>query len=181
MGLKKSRTWLSTCPHAHTHTQELIQSFFWGYWKCSGTRVVGGGGVHSLSHVWLFETPWTETRRACLSFIISQSLLKLISIRSVMPYNHLVFGHHLLLLCSIFPSLRVFSDESTLHIRWPKYWSFSFSPSSEYSALISLQSKGLSRVFSNTTVQKHQSLALSFLYGPSLTSIHDCWKNLSFD
>ena len=93
------------------------------------------------------------------------SLLKLMSIESVMPSNHLILCHPLLL-PSIFPSIRVFSNESVLHIRWPKYWSFSFSisPSSEHSGLISfrmdwlisLQSKGLSRVFSNTTVQKHQ-------------------------
>ena len=96
----------------------------------------------------------------------SQSLLKLMFIESVMPSNYLIFCHPLLLPPSIFPSIRVFSSESVLCIRWPKYWSFSFniSPSSEYSGLISfridwwmsLQSKGLSRVFSNTTVQKHQ-------------------------
>ena len=93
------------------------------------------------------------------------------------------------LLPSIFPSIRVFSIEWFLHIWWPKYWSFSISPSTEYSVLISfmidclisLQSKGLSRVFSNTIVQNHRSLALSFLYGPTLTSIHDYWKNYSFD
>ena len=96
----------------------------------------------------------------------SWSLLKLMSIESMMPSNHLILCHLLLLLPSIFPSIRVFSNESALRIRWPKYWSFSFSisPSNEYSGLISfkmdwldfLQSKGLSRVFSNTTVQKHQ-------------------------
>ena len=94
-----------------------------------------------------------------------QSLLKLMSIESVMPSNHLILCHPLLLLPSIFPSIRVFSNESVLPIRWPKYWSFSFniSPSNEYSGFplgwtgwISLQSKGLSRVSSNTTVQKHQ-------------------------
>ena len=92
------------------------------------------------------------------------SLLKLMSIESVMPSSHLILCHPLLLLPSIFPSIRVFSNESVLHIRWPKYWSFSISPSNEYSGLISLgqtgfislQSKGLSRVFSNTTVQRHQ-------------------------
>ena len=73
----------------------------------------------------------------------------------------------------------VFSNESGLHIKWPKYWSFSISP--EYSELISLQSKGLSRIFSSTTVQKHNSLALSFLYSPTLTSVHNYWKNCSFD
>ena len=99
---------------------------------------------------------------ASLSITNSQSLLKLMSIESVMPSNHLVLCHPFLLPPSIFPGIRVFSNESVLHIRWPRYWSFSFSisPSNEYSGLIffriSFQSKGLSRVFSNTTVQKHQ-------------------------
>ena len=108
-----------------------------------------------------------------------------------MPSNHLILCCPLFLLPSIFPSIMVFSSESVLHIRWPKYGSFSFSisPSNEYSGLIfiritgltSLQSKGLSRVFSNTIVQKHQFSVVSFLYGPTLTSIHDYWKNHSFD
>ena len=95
----------------------------------------------SLSHVRHFATPWTAARQASLSFTISQSLLKLISIESVMPSNHIVLCHPLLLLPSIFPSIRVFSNESVLHIRWPKYWSFTFtiSPSSEYSGLISFR------------------------------------------
>ena len=98
---------------------------------------------------------WTASCQAFLSITNSQSLLKLTSIELMMSSNHLILCHPLLLLPSIFPSIRVFS--MTLHIRWPKYWSFSFSisPSNEYSRLwISLQSKGLSRVFSNTTVQK---------------------------
>ena len=122
--------------------------------------------VQLLSHVQLFVTPWTAAHQGSLSFTISQSLLKLMSIESVIPSNHLILCCPLLFLPSVFPSIRVFSDESTLHIRWPKYWSFSFSisPSNEYSGLISfridwfdlLQSKGLSRVFSNSTVRKHQ-------------------------
>jgi len=120
--------------------------------------------VQSLSHVQFFATPWTAARQASLSFTISWSLLKLMSVESVMPSSHLILCRPLLL-PSIFPSIRVFSSESVLHIRWPKYWSFSFSisPSSEHSGLISfrvdcliLQSKGLLRVFSNTTIQKHQ-------------------------
>ena len=93
----------------------------------------------SLSRVWLFMTPWTAARQASLSFTISWSLLKLMSIESVMPSNHLVLCHPLLLLPSIFPRIRVFSNESALCIRLPKYWSFSFSisPSNEYSGLIS--------------------------------------------
>ena len=122
-------------------------------------------------------TPWPAARQASLSFTISQSLLKLTSIELVMPFNHLLC-YPLLLLPWIFPSIRIFSDESALRIRWPKYWSFSFSisPSSEYSELISFridwfdfrQSKGLSRVFSNSIVQKHQfssiQLSLWFLF-----------------
>ena len=120
--------------------------------------------VQSFSRVRLFVTPWTAARQASLSITNSQRLLRLMSIELVMPSNHLILCPLLLLLPSIFPGIRVFSNESVLRIRWPKYWSFSISPSSEYSGLrlplgwtgwISLQSKGLSRVF-NTTVQKHQ-------------------------
>ena len=97
--------------------------------------------VQSLSHVWLFANPWTAAHQASLSFSISWSLLKLMSIESVMPCNHFVLCRPLILQPSIFPSIRVFSNESALHIRWPKYWSFSFSisPSSEYSGLISFR------------------------------------------
>ena len=92
----------------------------------------------SLSHVWLFAAPRTAAHEAPLSFTISQSLLKLMSIVSMMPSNHLILSCPLLLLPSTLPSIRVFSNELALHIRWPKYWSFSFSvsPSSEYSWLI---------------------------------------------
>ena len=110
--------------------------------------------------------PWTAVHQASLSITNSWSLLKLMSIESVRSSNHLILCHTLLVLPSICPSIRVFSNESVLHIRWPKYRSFSFniSPSNEHSGLISfrmdwldfLQSKGLSRVFSNTIVQKHQ-------------------------
>ena len=96
--------------------------------------------AQSLSCVLLFATPWTAAHQASLSFTISQSLLKLMSIESMMPSNHLILCCPLLLLPSIFPSIRVFPNESTLLIRWPKYWSYSFSicPSNEYSGLISL-------------------------------------------
>ena len=144
-----------------------------------------------LSHVQLFATPWTIAHQASLSITNSWSLLKLMSIKSVMPSKHLILRRPLLLPPSIFPSIRISSNESVLHIRWPKYWSFSFSTSlsNEYSGLISfridwlisLQSKGLSRIFSNTTVKKHQFLVLNFLYSPTLTSIHDHWKNHSLD
>ena len=97
--------------------------------------------VHSLSHVRLFATPWTAARQAFLSINNSRSLLKLMSIESVVPSNHLILCRPLLLLPSIFPSIRVFSNESALPIRWLKYWSFSFSisPSKEYSGLISFR------------------------------------------
>ena len=119
--------------------------------------------VQFLSHVLLLVTPWTAVRQASLSITNSQSLLKLMSIESVMPYIHLILCHPFLFLPSIFPSLVMFSKESALHIRWPKYWSFSFSISlsNEYSGLISfrtdwfdlLQLKGLSTVLSNTIVK----------------------------
>ena len=96
--------------------------------------------VQLLSHVWLFATPWTEAHQAFLSFTISLNLLKLISIESMMPSNHLVLCCPLFLLPSIFPSLRVFSSELALHIKWPKHWRFSINPSNENSGLISLWS-----------------------------------------
>ena len=94
--------------------------------------------IKNLSYVWLFATPWTAACLASLSFIISGSLLKFMFIELMMPSNHLILCC-LLLLPSIFPSIRVFSNESALHIRWPKYWSFSISPSNEYSGLISFR------------------------------------------
>ena len=122
--------------------------------------------VQSLNCVQLFVTPWTAACQASLSITNSRSLLKLMSIELVMPSNHLILCHPLLLLPSIFPSIGLFSNESALCIRWPKHWSFSFniSPSNEHPGLISfrmdwldlLAVQGLSRVFSNTTVQKHQ-------------------------
>ena len=114
-------------------------------------------------------TPWAAARQASLSITNSQSLFKLLPIKLVMPLNHLILCHPILL-PSIFPNIKVFSNESVLRIRWPKYWSFSFSisPSNEYSGLISfrmdwldlLAVQGLSRVLSNTTVQKHQFLSV---------------------
>ena len=129
-----------------------------------------------------------------LSYTVSQSLLKFISIESVILSNHIILCH-LLLLPSILPSLRTFSNESALPIRWPKCWSFSVSPSNEYSGMISFRIDWLDLLavqgtlkspYSNTTAQSINSLALSFLCGPYtmdvvLTSIHDYWKNHSFD
>ena len=119
--------------------------------------------VQLQSRVRLFATPWTAALQA--SFTISQSLLKFMSVESVMPSNHLILCRPLLLLPSVFPNIRIFSSDSALRIRGPEDWSFSFSisPPSEYSELISfrirgsvLQSKGLSRIFSSTTIQKQE-------------------------
>jgi len=146
--------------------------------------------VQSLSHVRPFATPWIAARQAPLSITNSQSSPRLTSIESVMPSIHLILCCSLFLLPPIPPSIRVFSNESTLHMRRPKYWSFSFSisPSNEHPGLISFRMDGLdllavqgtSRVF-NTTVQKHRFFRLSFLHSPTLTSIHDHWKNHSLD
>ena len=141
-----------------------------------------------LSCVWLFATPWITARQASLSITNSWNSLRLMSIESVMPSNHLILCCPLLLLPSIFPSIRVFPNESVLHIRWPKYWSFSFSisSSSEYSGLISfrmdwldlLAVQGTDSQESSPTPQfkSISSSVLSFLYGPTLTSIQDYWK-----
>ena len=125
-----------------------------------------------------------------LSITSSWSLLKLMSIESVMLSNHLIFCRPLLLLPPVFPSIRVFLNESVLHIRWPKYWSFSFSisPSNEYSGLISFRMDWLDHLavqgmLSSPTppFKSINSSVLSFLYSPTLTYIHDHWKNHSFD
>ena len=141
--------------------------------------------VQSLSCVWLFVA-----HQASLSITNFQSLLKLMSIKSVMPSNHLILCRPLLLLPSVFPIIRVFSNESVLHIRWPKYWRFSFSisPSNEYSSPISFRMDWLEIPCSPRDSQESpptpqfksiNSLVLSFLYSPTLTSIHDYWKNHS--
>ena len=146
--------------------------------------------VQSLSHVQLFPTPWTVARQASPSVTNSWSLLKLMSILSVMPSNHLILCHSLLLLPSIFPRIRVLSSESVLCIRWPKYWSFSFSisPSDEYPSVLwdwlvgSPCSPRDSQESSPTPQFKSiNSSALSFLYSLTLISVHDYWKNHSFD
>ena len=135
-------------------------------------------------------TPCAAAHQASLSFTISWSLLKLMSIESVIPPNHLILCCPLLFLLSIFPSNRIFSSESVLCIRWPKYCSFSFSisPSSVYLGLISLRwtdwtsllFKGLSKIFSNTTVQKHQFFSAQLSLW-SIFHIHDNWTSHNFD
>ena len=137
--------------------------------------------VQSLSRVRLFMTPWTAAHQASLSITISWSLLKLMSIKLVMSSNHLILSFPLLPLPSIFPSIRVFSSGSALHIRWPKYWSFSFSisPSNEYSGLISsridwfdlLAVQGTLKSLLQHHAESNSSSVLSLLYGPVLTSV----------
>ena len=147
--------------------------------------------VQLLGCVWPFAIPWTSARQASLSITNSRSYLRLMTIESVMPSKHLILCHPLLLPTSIFPSIRVFSNESVLHIRWPKYWSlsFSFSPSNEYSGLISFRIDWLDLLAIQETLksflQHHSSkvsiLSCSAFFMVQLTSIHDYWKNHSFD
>ena len=135
-------------------------------------------------------TPWTTALQASLSITNSWSLLRLMSIQLVMPSNHLILCCPLFLLLSIFPSIRVFPNESVLCMRWPKYWSFSFSisPSNEYSGLISFRMDWLDLLardsqesYPTPQLKSNNSSALSFLYSPTLTSIHDYWINHSFN
>ena len=147
--------------------------------------------VQSLSRVPLFATPWIAARQASLSITNSRSLLKLMSIESVMPSNHLILWHPLLLLPQILPSIRVFSKESVLCIRWPKYWSFSFSiiPCNEHPGLVWMDglvgtacSPRDSQESSPTPQFRSINFSvLSFLHSLTLTFIHDHWKNHSLD
>ena len=169
-----------------SHCEELSVSQKWPY-----DLAIQSLFSHSVVSNSLLP-PWTAAPQASLRFTISRSLLKLMSTESVMPSNHLILCHPLLLLPSIFPSFRDFSNQSTLCIRWPKYWSFDFSisPSDVYSGLISfwmdwfdllLVQRTLKRLLQHHSSKASNSLALSFLYSPTLTSIHDHWKNHSFD
>ena len=148
--------------------------------------------VQLLSCVRLSATPWTAARQASLSITNSRSSPRLMSIESVMPSSHLILCRPLLLLPPIPPSIRVFSNESTLSVRWPKYWSFSFSisPSNEYSVLISFRLDWFDLLAVQGTLksllQYHSSKAsvlwcFSLLYGSTLTFSHDYWKSRSFD
>ena len=163
----------------------LIGSEIWYY-------SVLQSSVLSLSRIWLFATPWTAARQASLSSTISQSLLKLMSIESVMPSNHLILYRPLLLPPSVFPSIRVFSSESVLPIRWWKYWSFSFSisPSNEYSGLISFRMDWLDLLAvqgtlksllqhhsSKASILRHSAFFIVQLSHPFMTTE----KNQSFD
>ena len=149
----------------------MLSSWFWLLYctyisKCLFLENIhrGFSSIQSFSHVQLFATPWAAARQASLSIPNSWSLFKLMPIELVIPSNHLILCRSLLLQPAILPGIRVFSNESALHMRWPKYYSFNISPSNEHpgrsllwwTGWISLQSKELSKVFSNTTVQKHQ-------------------------
>ena len=134
-----------------------------------GKAILTTSSVQSLSHVRLFETLWTAAHQASVSITNSKSLLKLMSIELVMPFNHLILCCPLLLLPSVFPSIRIFSNESLLCIRWPKYWSFSFStsPSSEYSGLISFRMDWLDLLAVQGTLKsllQHHSSKASILW-----------------
>ena len=165
-------------------SEDYFSDFFTHIWE----NVVV---VHLDSHVRLFATLWTAACQPSLSFTISQSLLKLMSIEWMMPFSHLILCLSLLLLLSIFPSIRGSSNELALHITWPEYWRFSFNinPSSEYSGLISFRMNWLDPLgtprdsqesFPTPQFKSINSLALSFPYSPTLISIHDYWKNHSF-
>ena len=154
-------------------------------------RHIQSSSVQLLSHVCLFVTPWTGAHQASLFITNSRSLLKLMSIESVMPSNHLILCHPLLLPPSIFPSFRIFSNDQFFESGGQSIGASASAlvPSVNiqdwfplgWTGWISLQSKGLSRVFFNATVKIINSSALSFLYSPTLSSIHDYWKNHSFD
>ena len=147
------------------HSSKLITgSFISVFWN-----TLQFSSIQLLSCVWLFVTPWTTACQASLSIINSQSLLKLMSIEAVMPSNHLILCHPLLYLPSIFPSIRVFSNESAVCIRWPKFWSFSFniSPSNEHSGLISFRMDWLDLLAVQGTLKsllQHHSSKASILW-----------------
>ena len=147
--------------------------------------------VQSLSHVQLFPTPWTAAHPTLLSFTIAGSFLKFMSVESVMPSKHLIVCCHTLLSLQSFPASGFFSSGLALCIKWPLYWSFSLSisPSNKYSGLISFRTSWFDRLAIHGILKSSpapqfksiNSLVLSLLYGPTLTSIHDYWENPSFD
>ena len=178
------RNWCWLLTNAFTSYMKIFRRFF-ALFSCYQFS-----SVQSFSHIWLFVTPWTAAREASFSITNSWSPPKLMSIESVMPSNRLILCHLLLLLPSIFPSIRVFSNESALHTRWPNYWSFSFniSPSNEHPGLISFRMDWLDLLAVQGTLKTPtpqfksiNSSALSFLYSLTLTSIHNYWKNHSLD
>ena len=181
-------SFLSSFPWSHTFF--LIYIIICVHVLSFNLTINSFSSVQLLSHVRLFVTPWTTARQASLSITNSPSLPKLMSIELVMPSNHLIL-HPLLLLPSIFPIIRAFSNESALHIRWPEYWSFNFniSPSNEHSALISFRMDWSDLLAVQVTLESSptpqfkniNSIALSFLCSPTLASIRDYWKNQNLD
>ena len=182
-------SFLSSFPWSHTFF--LIYIIICVHVLSFNLTINSFSSVQLLSHVRLFVTPWTTARQASLSITNSPSLPNLMSIESVMPSKYLILCCPLLLLPSIFPSIRVFSNESALHIRWPEYWSFNFniSPSNEHSALISFRMDWSDLLAVQVTLESSptpqfksiNSSALSFHYSPTFTSLHDYWKNHSLD
>ena len=166
-----------------------------GFFLISDSAIWLSFVVQSLSHIWLFVTPWTAASQAPVSFTVSWSLLQFMSIELVMLSNHLILGRPFLLLPSIIPSITFFSNELALCIRWPKlggqkFWSFSISPCNEYSGLISfridwfdlLEVQGI--LNKSSAAPQFESINFSMLslpYSPTLTCTHDCWKDHSFD
>ena len=190
----KSRQWFLTRRHGWLadKSSSLNETLWFRHPKHSQLSL-----VQSLSHGQLFAIPWTAAHQASPSFTGSLSLLKFKSIELVRPSNDLILCHPLLLLPSVFPSIRIFSNEWALCIMWESIGASALASVLPMNiqgwfplgltGLISLQSKGLSRIFSNTTVQKHQffgaqlSSQSNFLHSPTLVSIHDHWKNHGLD
>ena len=187
----KIKTKLRLSPHTSQNGHHLISlqipNAGDGVERREPSHTIQFSSVHSLSYVWLFVTPWIAASQASLSITNSRSSRRLMSIESVMPSSHLILGHSLLLLPPIPPNIRVFSNESTLLMRWPKYWSFSFTIiPSQKNPRAGLLQNGLvvspcsprdSQESSPTPQFKSiNSLVLSFLHSPTLTSIHDHWK-----
>ena len=154
-------------------------------WLPQFVQVISVVVVQSLSRLQLFASPWTAAHQASLSLTISWSLLKFMSIVLMKPSNHLILYYPLLLLPSVFPNIRVFSNELALCFRWPKYWSFSFSisPSSEYSGLISfwidwfnlLAVQGILKIFSSNTIQRHQFFGSQLSLRSNSHICTKCW------
>ena len=189
---KAIKLFFSTSLKTLSSKTNLVTGYRGQIWLHQDSKALTFSSVQLLSPVQFFVIPLTATCQASLlSITNSKNLLKLKTIELVMPSNHLILCCPLLLPPSVFPSMRVFSNESVLHIMWPQYWSFSFSinPSNEYSGLISFRMDWLDLLAVQGTLKSLlqpqfksiNSLAFSFLYSPTLTSIHDSWKNHSFD
>ena len=171
------RVWRKRNPSTHWWECKLVQPLWKTTRKFLRKRKIESPfvGVQSLSRLWLFATPWTVARQVSLSLTISWSLLRLMSIEVVMPSNHLILCPPLLLPPSIFPSIRVFSNESVLPMNIQDWFPLG------WTGWISLHPRDAQESFPTPQFKSINSLALSFLYSPTLTSIHDYWKNHSFD